>query len=58
MLAAFYQSFILVMCPDPNPTIILPVWYSQGGMAKTNPGGPELPDLLEMKGGVLWVLAQ
>jgi len=49
MLAIPYHSLILVMGPDPHPDIILPVRHSQGAMASSHPGRPELPDLLEME---------
>ncbi len=44
-----YQSFILVVCPDPHPDIVLTVEHSQSSMASTYSGRPDLPHLLEMK---------
>ena len=58
MLATSYQSFIFVVRPNPNPDLVLVVRNSQGSMAGAYPCRPYLSDLLEMKGGMSWVLAQ
>jgi hypothetical protein len=43
-----YQSFILVVCPDPHPDIVLIVEHSQSSMAGTYSDRPDLPNLLEI----------
>jgi len=49
MLAIPYQPLILAMGPDPHPDKVLPVRHSQGAMARSHSGRPEVPDLLEME---------
>jgi hypothetical protein len=49
MLAIPYQSLILIMGSDPHPDKALSVSHSQGAMAGSYSGRPEVPDLLEME---------
>ena len=46
------------MGTDPDPNKIRAILHSDGAVIDSDSRGPQIPDSLEMEGGVRWVLFQ